>query len=196
MKWTISEARMWHWCSTPDSSGGSRAQKAARHQRKDKRGRTSSLLRISALSYWAFVALTAVSKMPVHEVSDEVALAQQQVSPHGLQVLQQQVVTVEDVQQVLAGVKVGGVDLPLKRPLQVRQQLCSWGGDIDRDPTLLGTDRLFGSAARLRTSPTTPPAENVLYGSDRPTGSASRPSADAVKAADQTGQVKSFRLNQ
>lgn len=27
--------------------------------------RTSSLLRISALSYWAFVALTAVSKIPV-----------------------------------------------------------------------------------------------------------------------------------
>lgn len=27
--------------------------------------RTSSLLRISALSYWAFVALTAVSRMPV-----------------------------------------------------------------------------------------------------------------------------------
>lgn len=81
-------------------------------------------------------------------MSDEVTLAQQQVSPHGLQVLQQQVVTVENVQQVFAGVKVGGVDLPLKRPLQVRQQLCSWGGDIDRDLTLpLGTDGLFRSAA-------------------------------------------------
>lgn len=63
----------------------------------------------------------------VHEVSDEVSLAQQQVSPHGLQVLQQQVVAVEDVQQVFAGVKVSSVDLLLKRPLQVGQQLCSYG---------------------------------------------------------------------
>lgn len=58
-------------------------------------------------------------------MSDEVSLAQQQVSPHGLQVLQQQVVAVEDVQQVLARVEVSGVDLLLKRPLQVRQQLYS-----------------------------------------------------------------------
>ena len=56
-------------------------------------------------------------------MSDEVSLAQQQVSPHGLQVLQQQVVAVEDVQQVFAGVEVGGVDLLLERPLQVGQQL-------------------------------------------------------------------------
>lgn len=59
-------------------------------------------------------------------MADEVALAQQQVAPHGLQVLQQQVVAVEDVQQVLAGVEVGHVDLLLERPLQVRQQLCGW----------------------------------------------------------------------
>lgn len=50
-------------------------------------------------------------------MSDEVSLAQQQVSPHGLQVLQQQVVTVEDIQQVLAGVEVGRVDLLLERSL-------------------------------------------------------------------------------
>lgn len=54
-------------------------------------------------------------------MSDEVSLAQQQVSPHGLQVFQQQVVTVENVQQVLASVKVGSVDLLLERSLQVRQ---------------------------------------------------------------------------
>ena len=59
-------------------------------------------------------------------MSDEVSLAQQQVSPHGLQVLQQQVVVVENVQQVFAGVEVGSVDLLLKRPLQVGQQLCSY----------------------------------------------------------------------
>lgn len=59
-------------------------------------------------------------------MADEVALAQQQVAPHGLQVLQQQVVAVEDVQQVLAGVEVGHVNLLLERPLQVRQQLCGW----------------------------------------------------------------------
>lgn len=53
----------------------------------------------------------------VHQVSDEVSLAQQQVSPHGLQVLQQQVVAVENVQQVLAGVEVGSVDFLLERPL-------------------------------------------------------------------------------
>lgn len=58
-------------------------------------------------------------------MSDEVSLAQQQVSPHGLKMLQQQV-AVEDVQQVFAGVEVGGVDLLLKRPLQVGQQLCSY----------------------------------------------------------------------
>lgn len=52
-------------------------------------------------------------------MSDEVSLAQQQVSPHGLQMLQQQVVAVENVQQVFARVEVGGVDLLLKRPLQV-----------------------------------------------------------------------------
>lgn len=57
-------------------------------------------------------------------MTDEVALAKQQVAPHGLQVLQEQVVAVKDVQQVLAGVEVGHVDLPLERPLQVRQQLC------------------------------------------------------------------------
>lgn len=50
-------------------------------------------------------------------MSDEVSLAQQQVSPHGLQMLQQQVVAIEDVQQVFAGVMVGSVDLLLKRPL-------------------------------------------------------------------------------
>lgn len=59
-------------------------------------------------------------------MSDEVSLAQQQVSPHGLQVLQQQVITVEDIQQVLAGVEVGRVDLLLERSLQVRQQLCGY----------------------------------------------------------------------
>lgn len=59
-------------------------------------------------------------------MADEVALAQQQIAPHGLQVLQEQVVTVQDVQQVLAGVEVGHVDLLLERPLQVRQQLCGW----------------------------------------------------------------------
>lgn len=58
-------------------------------------------------------------------MSDEVSLAQQQVSPHGLQMLQQQVVAVENVQQVLAGVEVGGVDLLLEGSLQVRQQLGS-----------------------------------------------------------------------
>lgn len=56
-------------------------------------------------------------------MSDEVSLAQQQVSPHGLQMLQQQVVAVENIQQVFAGVEVGGVYLLLKRPLQVGQQL-------------------------------------------------------------------------
>lgn len=69
-------------------------------------------------------------------MSDEVSLAQQQVSPHGLQMLQQQVVAVEDVQQILAGVKVGSVDLPLKRPLQVRQQLCSYES-TDRNEKVL-----------------------------------------------------------
>lgn len=59
-------------------------------------------------------------------MSDEVSLAQQQVSPHGLQMLQQQVVAVENIQQVFAGVKVGSVYLLLKRPLQVGQQLCSY----------------------------------------------------------------------
>lgn len=59
-------------------------------------------------------------------MSDEVSLAQQQVSPHGLQVLQKQIVTVEDVQQVFAGVEVRSVDLLLKCPLEVRQQLCSY----------------------------------------------------------------------
>lgn len=53
----------------------------------------------------------------VHQVSDEVSLAEKQVSPHGLQVLQQQVVAVENVQQVLAGVEVGSVDFLLERPL-------------------------------------------------------------------------------
>lgn len=53
----------------------------------------------------------------VHQVSDEVSLAEQQVSPHGLQVLQQQIVAVENVQQVLAGVEVGSVDFLLERPL-------------------------------------------------------------------------------
>lgn len=52
-------------------------------------------------------------------MSNEVSLAQQQVSPHGLQVLQQQVVAVENVQQVFAGVKVGSIDLLLECPLQV-----------------------------------------------------------------------------
>lgn len=55
----------------------------------------------------------------IHEMSDKVPLAQQQVSPHSLQVLQQQVVPVEDIQQVFTGVKVGGVNLLLKCPLQV-----------------------------------------------------------------------------
>lgn len=67
-------------------------------------------------------------------MSDEVSLAQQQVSPHGLQVLQQQVVAVEDVQQVFAGVEVGGVDLLLERPLKVGQQLRSYR----RETILLG----------------------------------------------------------
>lgn len=52
-------------------------------------------------------------------MSDEVSLAQQEVSPHGLQVLQQQVVAVENVQQVFAGVKVGRVDFLLEGSLQV-----------------------------------------------------------------------------
>lgn len=64
----------------------------------------------------------------VHEVSDEVSLSQQQVSPHGLQVLQQQVVAVENVQQVFAGVEVSSVDLLLERPLQVGQQLRGYEG--------------------------------------------------------------------
>ena len=55
----------------------------------------------------------------------EVPLTQQQVSPHGVHVFQQQVVAVQHVQQVLAGVEVRRVDLALERPLQVRQQLCS-----------------------------------------------------------------------
>lgn len=61
-------------------------------------------------------------------MSDEVSLSQQQVSPHGLQVLQQQVVAVENVQQVFAGVEVSSVDLLLERPLQVGQQLRSYEG--------------------------------------------------------------------
>lgn len=61
-------------------------------------------------------------------MSDEVSLAQQQVSPHGLQVFQQQVVAVEDIQQVFAGVEVRYVDLLLKGPLQVGQQLCGYKG--------------------------------------------------------------------
>lgn len=52
-------------------------------------------------------------------MSDEVSLAQQQVSPHGLQMLQQQVVAVKNIQQVFAGVEVSGIDLLLKRALQV-----------------------------------------------------------------------------
>lgn len=60
-------------------------------------------------------------------MSDEVSLAQQQVSPHGLQVLQQQVVSVQNVQQIFAGVEVGGVDFLLKRSLEVRKQLRSYG---------------------------------------------------------------------
>ena len=66
-------------------------------------------------------------------MSDEVSLAQQQVSPHGLQVLKQQVVVIENIQQVFAGVKVGSVDLLLERSLQVRQQLRSYASVGDRD---------------------------------------------------------------
>lgn len=61
-------------------------------------------------------------------MSDKVSLAQQQVSPHGLQVFQQQVVAVEDVQQVFAGVEVCYVDFLLKCPLQVGEQLCGYKG--------------------------------------------------------------------
>lgn len=69
-------------------------------------------------------------------MSDKVSLAQQQVSPHGLQVFQQQVVAVEDVQQVLAGVKVCYVDLLLKCPLQVGQQLCGYKGATKKERIL------------------------------------------------------------
>lgn len=61
-------------------------------------------------------------------MSYEVSLAQQQVSPHGLQVFQQQVVAVEDIQQVFASVEVRYVDLLLESPLQVGQQLCGYKG--------------------------------------------------------------------
>lgn len=63
------------------------------------------------------------SLQQVHQMSDEVSLAQQQVSPHGLQVLEQLVVLIQHVQEVLTGIEVGGVDLTLKRPLQIREQL-------------------------------------------------------------------------
>lgn len=66
-------------------------------------------------------------------MSDEVSLAQQQVSPHGLQVIQQLVVAVEDVQQVFAGVEVGSVDLLLERSLQVRQQLGSYDTEEEQE---------------------------------------------------------------
>lgn len=59
-------------------------------------------------------------------MADEVSLAQQQVPPHGLEVLQQQVVPVQNVQQVFAGVEIRRVDFLLERPLQVRQQLCGY----------------------------------------------------------------------
>lgn len=59
-------------------------------------------------------------------MSDEVPLAQQQVSPHGLEVLQQQVVAVQDIQQIFAGVEISGIDFLLERPLQVGQELCSY----------------------------------------------------------------------
>lgn len=57
-------------------------------------------------------------------MSDEVSLAQKQVSSHGMQVLQQQVVSVQNIQQVFAGVEVGSVNFLLKRSLKVREQLC------------------------------------------------------------------------
>ena len=72
----------------------------------------------------------------VHEVPDEVSLAQQQVPPHGLQVLQKEVVLVEDIQQVLAGLKVGCIDLLLEGPLHVCEELCSCGAAQEHNTIL------------------------------------------------------------
>lgn len=69
------------------------------------------------------VCVCVCSLQQVHQMSNEVSLAQQQVSPHGLQVLQQLVVLIQHVQQVLTGLEVRSVDLTLERPLQVCEQL-------------------------------------------------------------------------
>lgn len=63
------------------------------------------------------------SLQQVHQMADEVPLAQQQISPHGLQVLEQLVVLIQHIQQVLTGLEVRSVDLTLERPLQICEQL-------------------------------------------------------------------------
>ncbi len=65
----------------------------------------------------------------VHEVSDEVSLAQQQVSPHGLKMLQQMVVLIQHIQQILTGLKICSINLTLKGPFQISEQLCRWKQD-------------------------------------------------------------------
>ena len=55
----------------------------------------------------------------VHQVPDEVPLAEQQVPTHGLHVVQQAVLPVQDVQEVLAGLKLSCVNFPLKRIFQI-----------------------------------------------------------------------------
>lgn len=60
----------------------------------------------------------------VHEVSDEVSLTKQQVSPHGLKVLQQLVVLIQHIQQILTGLKICSINLTLKGPFQISEQFC------------------------------------------------------------------------
>lgn len=55
----------------------------------------------------------------VHQVPDEVPLAEQQVPAHGLHVVQQAVLPVQDVQEVLAGLKISCINFPLKRIFQI-----------------------------------------------------------------------------
>lgn len=62
----------------------------------------------------------------VHEVSDEVSLAQQKVSPHGLKMFQQLVVLIQHIQKILTGLKICSINLTLKGPFQISEQFCRW----------------------------------------------------------------------
>lgn len=55
----------------------------------------------------------------VHQVPDEVPLAEKQVPPHGLHVVQQAVLFIENIQEVLAGLKISRINFPLKCIFQV-----------------------------------------------------------------------------